>query len=281
MDRPARRVRHHDERLRGQPLHGPAARQPDQRPGQSSPAPRRMGLDVLVAGDAAAVGKDPELRGELAIGERAEPRAVAVLGQPAGVRRPLRVEGPGRRERRAVVGREPEFEGAPPVLVAGQRTVVSQAVPMRRLPHRRGRHDRTPLDAQAGFAETGLVGRARLRGVDAEGHVLGGREYLGEPGQPPSRLPGFGGRREQQEVAPPVGRVGRRPDHNVVPAVGDLAALHGTDHQVRPVTEGGDLHRRSITAAAAARASAMVTGGAAAARASAMVTGRASEARPT
>jgi hypothetical protein len=58
----------------------PAACLPDQRPGQALPAPRRVGLDVLVPGDAAAVGEHPELGDELAARERAEPRAVPVLG---------------------------------------------------------------------------------------------------------------------------------------------------------------------------------------------------------
>ncbi len=69
-----------------------------------------MGLDVLVAGDAAAVGEHAELGDQPAARERAEPCAMAVLGQSAGVGRPLLVEGAGDVEFPALVGGEPEVE---------------------------------------------------------------------------------------------------------------------------------------------------------------------------
>jgi hypothetical protein len=203
-----------------------------------------VGLDVLVPGDAAAIGEHAELRDELAVRERAEPRAVSVLGQPAGVGRPLLVERTGNVEFPALVGGEPEFEGLPPVLLAHQRPVISEEIPMRGLTQVWGRHDRAPLDPETGLVQARAIGRVRLGGVDAERHVTGGGEDFGEACQPRGRVPGFRRGREEQEVAPPVRRVRRAPDHDVVTAVGDLAALHPSDHQIRAVTEGGDVHGR-------------------------------------
>ena len=132
----------------------------------------------------------------------------------------------------------------PPVLPARQRPVSSEEVPIWWLTQVGGRHDRAPLDPETGLVQAGDVGRVRLGGVDAERHVTGGGEDLGEPRQPLRRLPGLRGSREEQEVSPPVRRVCRAPDDDVITAVGDLAALHPADHQIRAVSEGGDVHGR-------------------------------------
>src|SRR5216684_3567763 len=75
-----RRVGHDDEGARAEHLAPVAARMPDERPGQALAPGRRVGLDILVAGEPAACVAQPELREQPTAGKGAEPGAVSRLG---------------------------------------------------------------------------------------------------------------------------------------------------------------------------------------------------------
>src|SRR5450432_1944164 len=75
------RVRHDHQRAGIQLGQRVAAGLADEGSGQSLPPGTRVGLDILVAGDTAAIRDDAQLGNEPAAGEGAEPAAVARLGQ--------------------------------------------------------------------------------------------------------------------------------------------------------------------------------------------------------
>ena len=94
---------------------------------------------------------------------------------------------------------------------------------------------------------------ASTNGCSAVGEVLGRRRSpmttcsacgeLGVEGADHLALAaGDGQLLEEQEVAPEVGRVGRRADHEVGAAVLDLAAGHLQQAQVGAEAEGADVH---------------------------------------
>jgi methylthioribose-1-phosphate isomerase len=241
------RVGHDDERAGTQDIAPVLRRGPDQSSGQAAAARFRIGLYVLVTGIAVAGAEQPELGQEPAALERAEPGPGSVLGHPpAGRRAPLQVVA----WLAAVVAADGQVDGLPPVGVALQRPDLGIGVRVGRGTKPGGGQHGGPLHGEPGGCEV-LGHRREVGGVHAEGDVPGGRELRGEPGQPllallvPGLVPGTGSRDagEQEVVPPPVVRVLRGTDDQVVAAVGDLRALPDPQRHVGPEAERCDPHR--------------------------------------
>ena len=234
-----RGVGHDHQRARAEDLAPVAARVPDQRPGQAPAAGGRVGLDVLVAGEAAAGVAHPELGEQPAAREGAEPGAASGLGEPPPGRGPALevLLGPVVTE-----AADAQLERLPPVGVGGQRPDLGVAAAMRRRPDGgTGQHGGV-LRLQPGGRELAGYHRRLIRGIDGQRDVPGRGELHGERGQPRAGGAGLGHLAEQEEVPPPEARVIQAPDDEVVAAVNDLGAFCHAQRHVRPETERCNPH---------------------------------------
>ena len=111
-------VRDDDQRARAEFGEAVLASVPDQGARQALAASRRMGRDILVAGDPGAVREQAELGGEPTIAKRAEPGPVAYFGETARLRRAALDEGQMRCSLLGGRAGQPQFAGLRPVVVA-------------------------------------------------------------------------------------------------------------------------------------------------------------------
>jgi hypothetical protein len=216
----------------------------DQRAGQALPPRVRMRFHVLESRDAACRDEYAELSAQPLAAERAEPRAVAVFGQPPPRGHPQPDELlVGRAAREA--GRT-ERGGLAPVPVGGEGPVVRIAVNVRRDANRRGGKYRVDGAAQASREEL-IGGYLAGRGdVDAKRDVVGMGELPAEERRPVPHCPGPWRLAQQDEVAPPEARIRRAAHHHAVRVLGDLAAFQRPQRDVGPVARRCQAHRTRI-----------------------------------
>jgi len=238
LDGGLRRVGHDDQGAGTENRTAVTPGVPDEGAGQALTAGRRIGLDVLVAGVPVADGEQPELRDQAAAVEGAEPGAGSCPGQSPPRR------GPPFQVVAGISGAEAadrQVNRLLPVGVGAQRPDLGFGIEVRRRPDGGGGQYRCPLRLEPGGQE--FLGHLDLVLVHADGDVPGRRELRGEPGQPGAARPGFGCLGEQDEVAPPVVRIVRAADEEVIAAIGDLGAFEDAQRQVGPEAERNNPHR--------------------------------------
>jgi hypothetical protein len=122
-----------------------------------------------------------------------------------------------------------------------QAAVDGVSVPPRGLVKRRGGHDRSRFGSETLVGEPAQVGNGALHPVESRRDTLGSKECGGKAIQPP---PGrFQARRlaQQQEISPPMSRLGAA-DNKVVSPILDLCPIKPRQREIGLVTQRGDFH---------------------------------------
>ena len=226
-----------------------AAHVVDERPGEAPPAGIRVGLDRLEPCEAVARPKETHAGQEAAVLEGAEPLAVAVRHEPA-----VRLALPEAVLARPSLGlplvsaHDAEVDPLLPVLVALERAVRSGPLGMRGLVDSLRRHHRRGLHRQPDVREATELLRPSRGRVECDRRVRRCGVRLGEPLEPAGRLARLRHRSDEQEVAPPVRRVVRRPYDEVVAVILYDASSELEQRDVGAQAERPDLHGGNVDA---------------------------------
>ncbi len=219
----------------------------NERSGQSPTPIVRICLDCLETCELRPGGNQTHLSDEPTVDERAEPPAVASLDEAAiGLRLRRDVGAVGRGLNRPFVASQPQLDALVPVLIRVQRAVDGAPVRVCGFVNRHGGHDRLRLGVEAMSREPAKIGDRAVLAVESERNVLGPRERGGEAIQP--RLGRIIGRYpcQQEKVPPPMGRVVRAANNEVVTAVLDLRPTELQQGEVGSITQRSQLHNTEL-----------------------------------